>query len=339
MNTTSLDSATAERFANLALACVHREYPNKLGHHMLNSDRDVKPPRELTPAFYGCYDWHSAVHGHWMLARLARIFPEAAFAVRARQALAKNLTEEKLRREADYVNGEGRSSFERPYGLAWLLQLSTELAGWDDADARNWTLWLHPLVEIIVQRLEGWLSKLSHPVRSGEHSQSAFSLGLMLDFARASHRLQFQALLEAKIRQFYGNDRDGPIAYEPSGEDFFSPCLGEADAVRRVLGPEAFSNWLNGFLPNISTDGSPWLRPVQVPDRKDPKLGHLDGLNLSRAWMLRGILSGLPATDSRSESLRHSAEEHAKAGLESVTGRYYEGGHWLGTFAVYLLTQ
>jgi len=333
-----LDPPTAERFAKLALACMHREYPNKLGHHMLNSDSDVKPPRELTPAFYGCYDWHSAVHGHWLLVRLSRMFPEEAFSRRARQALAKNLTEENLRREAEYVSVPGRASFERPYGLAWLLHLSSELAAWDDAEAKTWSFWLMPLVDVIIDRLYEWLGKLSHPVRSGDHSQSAFSLGLMLDFARAAGRTGFASLLESKILQFYGKDRNGPIDYEPSGEDFFSPCLAEADVVRRVMQSREFPKWLSAFLPNISTDGSRWLSPVQVPDRKDPKLGHLDGLNLSRAWMLNGILRSLPDGDLRVDSLCRTADEHARAGLESVTGQYYEGGHWLGTFAVYLLT-
>ena len=334
-----LDMATAERLANLALACLHREYPNKLGHHMLNSDEDVKPPRELTPAFYGCYDWHSAVHGHWMLARLARTFPEASFATRARHALARNLTEANLRREADYVAGEGRASFERPYGLAWLLQLSSETESWDNPEARNWSQWLHPLTEIVVERLQGWLGKLSHPVRSGEHSQSAFSLGLILDYARAGPRDKFQSMLESKILRFFANDRNGPIGYEPSGEDFLSPCLAEADVMRRVLPPLDFSRWLTEFLPGISRDGKNWLPPVDVPDRKDPKLAHLDGLNLSRAWMLQGIISGLPGGDPRITALQRSVGEHASAGLNSVTGQYYEGGHWIGTFAVYLLTN
>jgi Protein of unknown function (DUF2891) len=327
MSTLRLDAATAERFADLALACVHREYPNKIGHHMLNSDADVLPPRELTPAFYGCYDWHSAVHGHWMLARLARLFPEAPFAARARQALAKNLTAENLRREAEYVGAEGRSSFERPYGLAWLLQLSVELR-------EPFTGWMQPLVEIAVTRVSEWLPKLSHPVRSGEHSQSAFSLGLMLDYARAAGAREFEKLLMAKVRQFYSNDRNGPIGYEPSGEDFLSPCLAEADLMRRVMSDREFASWLTEFLPGDAMV----LAPAAVPDRADPKLAHLDGLNLSRAWMLHGIASALPVGDARVEWLRRSAEEHARAGLESVTGEHYEGGHWIGTFAVYLLT-
>ena len=333
-----LDAATAERFANLALACIHRQYPNKVGHHILASDRDARPPRELTPAFYGCFDWHSAVHGHWMLARLARLFPQAPLNARARQALSKSLTARNLEREAEYMRPETRSSFERPYGLAWLLQLSGELAEWQDSDARKWSAALQPLVDIAVRRLESWLRNLSHPVRTGDHSQSAFSLSLMLDFARVTVRYEFEKLLESTIRRFYWNDRDCPLAYEPSGEDFLSPCLAEADLMQRILpGPE-FAAWLDGFVLSIPRDGSRWMEPVKPRDPTDPKLGHLDGLNLSRAWMLNGISAALPAGDPRIQSLNRTAELHAGAGLTAVTGEHYEGAHWLGTFAVYLLT-
>ena len=339
MSKLTLDAATAGRFANLALACIHREYPNKTGHHILTSDRDARPPRELTPAFYGCFDWHSAVHGHWMLARLARLFPQAAFAAKARQALAKNLTTENLSREAEYMQSDARASFERPYGLAWLLQLAAELAEWNDTGAREFSAALRPLTEIALRRLETWLPKLSHPVRSGEHSQSAFSLSLMLDYARAAHRLEFQNLLESTIRRFYLTDRDCPLAYEPSGEDFLSPCLAEADLVRRILAGPEFAAWFETFLPSVPRNGSLWMKPVQPLDPTDGKLGHLDGLNLSRAWMLNGIIGALPAGDLRISSLRHTAERHAGAGLAAVTSDRYEGAHWIGTFAVYLLTR
>jgi adenylyl-sulfate kinase len=331
-----LDAAAAERFADLALACIHREYPNKLGQHVLTSDGDVRPPRELTPAFYGCFDWHSAVHGHWMLARLARKFPEAAWARRARTALGKSLTAENLGREVEYMAGRGRTSFERPYGLAWLLQLAAELGEWRDAEA--WSAALAPLVEIAVARLEEWLRKLAYPVRSGEHSQSAFSLGLMLDYARVSGRVEFRSAIESKVLEFYFRDRGGPLDYEPSGEDFLSPCLAEADVMRRVLRGGEFAEWLQSFLPSIPGDGSAWIQPVAAADPSDPKLGHLDGLNLSRAWMLRAIAAALPCGDGRVRSLRRTADEHARASLEAVTGEHYEGGHWLGTFAVYMLT-
>jgi len=335
----TLDLAAAERLANLALACIHREYPTKLGQHILNSDADVRPARELTPAFYGCYDWHSAVHGHWMLVRLARTFPDGPLAARVKYAVGRNLTADSLKQEQEYLRGKGRESFERPYGLAWLLQLAAELRTWNDPDAQRWWAALEPLSKLVEQRLSPWLGKLSHPVRSGEHSQSAFSFGLMLDYARACDRSEFAQLLEAKIRDFYARDRNGPLTYEPSGEDFLSPCLAEADVVRRVMpGPE-FAEWLEQFLPQIPCDGSAWLRPAPVPDASDPKIGHLDGLNLSRAWMLRGILQALPKGDTRITSLQAAADEHAAAGLASVSGEHYEGAHWLGTFAVYLLTK
>src|SRR5687768_13814189 len=178
------DATAAERFAGLALSCVGKEYPNKISH-VLNSDADVAPPRKLTPAFYGCYDWHSSVHGHWLLVRLAKTFPDAPFAMPAREALRKSLTAENLKQEAAYLRGTGRASFERPYGLAWLLQLIAELREWDDAQAREMLANLRPLEEATLERLKTWLPKLSHPVRIGEHNQSAFALGLMLDYARA----------------------------------------------------------------------------------------------------------------------------------------------------------
>jgi hypothetical protein len=334
------DVNAAERFANLALACVHKEYPNKISH-TLNSDTDVAPPRKLTPAFYGCYDWHSSVHGHWLLVRLVRTFPNAAFAPPAREALRQSLTASNIAQEAIYLRAEGRASFERPYGLAWLLQLVAELHEWDDPQAREMLANLHPIEHAALERLEEWLPKLSHPVRIGEHSQTAFALGLMLDYARSTGDTKFADLVDSKARQFYLADKACPLAYEPSGEDFLSPCLGEADLMRRVLPSDAFARWLGTFLPQISRSkkGVPWLQPVVSPDPSDPKLAHLDGLNLGRAWMLEGIAAGLPKGDKRLPAITASAEEHTRAGLAAVTGKHYEGGHWLGSFAVYLVTK
>jgi hypothetical protein len=326
------DAKAAERFANLALACVHREYPNKIGHN-LNSDADVAPPRTLTPAFYGCYDWHSSVHGHWLLARLARTFPDAPFATPARAALRESLSAANIEKEAAYLRGDGRASFERPYGLAWLLQLGAELREWDDPLARELSANLQPLETAATERLKAWLPKLTHPVRSGEHSQTAFALGLLIDAARSSHDDAFVNLLTKKARDFYASDRNCPLAYEPSGEDFLSPCIAEADVMRRVMKPAEYATWLRAFLPAIT------LRPEVVSDPGDPKLAHLDGLNLSRAWMLEGIASGLPKGDSQLDALRKSAAAHRNAGLAAVTGEHYEGGHWLGSFAVYLTTK
>ena len=339
------DVHTAERFARLALACVKKEYPNKISH-VLNSDADVAPPRKLTPAFYGCYDWHSSVHGHWLLVRLVRTFPEVSFAAQARDALRKSLTSENLKREAAYVGGKGRASFERPYGLAWLLQLCAELREWDDEQARQMSANLRPLEDAAVERLKAWLPKLSHPVRIGEHDQTAFGLGLMLDYARSKDDEAFAKLVTDSAKKFFLADKNCPLSYEPSGEDFLSPCLGEADVMRRVLSSEEFATWLKEFLPQIPAlspqSDRPtveWLPVVVSPDPSDPKLAHLDGLNLSRAWMLEGIMSALPPDDLRRTALSAAAEEHRRTGLAAVTGKHYEGGHWLGSFAVYLTTR
>jgi hypothetical protein len=334
----SVDVAAANRFAQLALACVHQEYPNKIAH-VLQGDADVKPPRVLTPAFYGCYDWHSSVHGHWLLARLARTFPSAPFAAPARAALAASLTVEHIADEVRYVTGPGRVSFERPYGLAWLLQLAAELREWKDPDAQRWAITLKPLEDAAAGRIREWLPKLSRPIRVGEHDQTAFSFGLILDWAHTADDTQMVDLLASRMTAYYGNDRECPTAYEPSGQDFLSPCLAEADLMRRVQPPARFAEWLRGFMPGIPTDGNAgWLEPAVVTDPTDPKLAHLDGLNLSRAWMLDGIVQGLPPADVRRSALKSAAERHRAAGLASVTGAHYEGGHWLGSFAVYLTT-
>jgi hypothetical protein len=336
----TLDEAAAGRFAQLALHCVHLEYPNKIAH-TLASDADVRPPRSLTPAFYGCYDWHSSVHGHWLLARLARLFPDAPFAAQARAALAQSLTSANIDGELAYFHAAGRASYERPYGLAWLLQLAAELRTWDDPQARAWARTLAPLEQEAARRLSVWLPKLHYPIRVGEHSQTAFAFGLVHDWARLTRDAAMQQLIEAKSRAFYGSDTNCPLAYEPSGEDFLSPCLAEADLMRRVLAAREYSRWLQGFLPTLPTRAAsrPWLAPGIVTDRTDPKLAHIDGLNLSRGWMLLGIAAGLPATDPRIPALRAAAEAHAAAALPAVTGEHYEGGHWLATFAVYLTTR
>jgi hypothetical protein len=334
----AVDPALAARFARLALACVHQEYPNKIAH-VMNGDADARPPRELTPAFYGCYDWHSSVHGHWLLARVARLLPDAPFAADARAALARSLTTANVAGEAAYLEGKGRVSFERPYGLAWLLQLGAELREWGSPEARSWAASLEPLERVAVARLREWLPKLTRPIRIGEHSQTAFALGLVHDWARVAGDAETRLLVESRSRDFYARDTACPLAYEPSGEDFLSPCLAEADLMRRVLPPGEYARWLAAFLPALPRDGrADWLAPGVVTDPSDPKLAHLDGLNLSRAWMLEGIASGLPADDPRVPALRAAAAIHREKGLAAVTGEHYEGGHWLGTFAVYLVT-
>jgi Protein of unknown function (DUF2891). len=334
----TLDAPTAGRFAALALACVQKEYPNKIAH-VLNSPEDVKAPHELTPAFYGCFDWHSSVHGHWLLARLVREFPNAPFAGAAMTALKANITPEHIAGEVAYMKGPERESFERPYGLAWLLQLGAELreSHTPDADALSSTL--KPLEGAAAAQLKSWLPKLAYPIREGEHAQTAFAFGLILDYGRANDPA-LAAIVTRKIRDFYLKDRDCPLNYEPSGQDFLSPCIAEADAMRRVLPPAEFARWLTAFLPRIpKTKSSAWLPIGVVTDKTDGKLAHLDGLNLSRAWMLEGIASGLPPRDPRIRALLAAADTHAASGLAAVTGEHYAGGHWLGSFATYLTTH
>jgi hypothetical protein len=326
------------RFARLALDCVHREYPNSL-FHWLNDASDIGSPKVLHPAFYGCLDWHSSVHAHWMLARLARLHPQAAYARDAIEVLDEDLTSEKLHAELEYLSAPGRVSFERPYGLAWLLQLSTELRDWKDPRARRWRAAIRPLEKLAADRFREWLPKLPAPIRTGEHSQTAFAFGLVLDWARTAGDKDLARLIASRSEDYYLRDRDCPLAYEPDGQAFLSPCLAEADLMRRILEPERFASWLHGFLPQVPDNGDGgWLKPVVSPDPGDPKLAHLDGLNLSRAWMLEGIAAGLPADDKRRAALQASADAHRKAGVAAISDEHYEGSHWLGTFAVYLLT-
>jgi hypothetical protein len=334
-----LDAQAVGRFVELALACVHREYPNHISHD-LRSDADARPPRELSPAFYGCLDWHSSVHGHWLLARAARLYPGEPVATRARAALERSLTAEHIAGEVAYLQAAGRASVERPYGLAGLLPLGAELRSWDDPDARRWSAVLAPLEAQAAARLSSWLPKLRYPIRTGEHGQTAFAFGLILDWADVEQDAAMRELVAGKARQFYLADRACPLEYEPSGEDFLSPCLAEADLMRRVLDRPAYARWLTAFLPQLATPRgkAPWLTPAIVTDRSDPRLAHIDGLNLSRAWMLEGIASGLPSSDRRIAVLRTTAGRHRAAALPAVTGEHYEGGHWLATYALYLVT-
>ncbi|MEM6638406.1 MAG: DUF2891 domain-containing protein [Pseudomonadota bacterium] len=339
LSVAALDDEQALRFAHLALDCVHRPYPNKIAH-VLNTDDDARTPRELTPAFYGCFDWHSAVHGHWLLVRLAERLEDDTLGSALREAVIRNITEDHITAEADYFNAPGRVAFERPYGLAWLLQLAAELDSAGHADLKNARVALAPLEKIVVDRFVNWLPKLSHPIRTGEHSQTAFAFGLVLDYARQVGRTDLAALIEDRALTFYGDDIACPLGYEPSGQDFLSPCLAEADLMRRVMTSSAFSRWLSAFLPTLPEDGSAtWLDVAVVTDKSDGKLAHLDGLNLSRAWMLRGIASGLPGDDPRRAALLSAARLHATSGLAAVTGEDYAGGHWLASFATYLMTD
>lgn len=324
----------ASHFAQLALGCIQRELPNHI-QHLISGPDDVRGPRALHPAFYGCLDWHSAVHGHWMLVRLLRTRPALPEGAAIRAALDANLTAAHLAAEAAYFTGPDRQSFERPYGWAWLLQLAAELHVWDDADARRWSAHLQPLTELIVARYLAFFPKQTYPVRAGVHANTAFGLALALDYARTVGHTALEALIVERANDYYGADRDAPAAWEPSGEDFLSPTLIEADLMRRVLPRDAFTPWLHALLPR----GLPAAlrEPAIVSDRSDGKLAHLDGLNLSRAWCLRAVANALPADDPLRGKLSAAADLHAAAGLANVATGDYMGEHWLASFAVYLL--
>ena len=328
-----------DRFARLALTCVHQEYPNKISH-VLNDAGDVATPSALTPAFYGCFDWHSSVHGHWLLARILKTDPQSPMKPAIFAALDRSFTPANIAAELAYINGEGRKGFERPYGTAWLLQLVAELDESDDPKLKAWRATLRPLEERIVAETQEWLPKLAYPIRLGTHNQSAFAFGLMIDYARQVGNSAFEKQLAEKALEFHRADVNCPLAYEPSGEDFLSPCLMEADLMRRVMPQAEFARWLGAFLPQIPTDGSAgWLKPGEVRDPTDGKLVHLDGVNLSRAWAMEGIASALPQGDARIEALMAASRAHATSGLAAVNDANYEGSHWLGSFATYLTTK
>lgn len=326
-------------FVEMALGAVHREYPYHL-MVLLRSEADVAPPAVLTPAFRGAFDWHSAVHGHWALVRAMRLFPDAAWAPRARAAVGANLTRERLAAEHAFASAPGREGFERPYGLAWVLQLAAELREWRDDDAGRWGAALAPLESLAAERLRDYVTRLPWPVRAGEHSQTAFAMGLALDWARVARDDVTAARLAQRALDFFGADRAAPVVYEPSGHDFLSPALGEADLLRRVMPSDGFARWLEGFLP---PPGDPalaaWLAPVRSPDRADGKLAHLDGLQLSRAWMLAGVAAALPPESALAAPLRESADAARRFAVAAARSTHYAGTHWLGSFAVYLLTD
>lgn len=332
-----LDRSTANEFAKLALKCVQKEYPNKLDH-VMNNETEVQSPSALHPAFYGCFDWHSSVHGHWMLVRILKLFPDLENSTEMRKALNENLTEANIKVEVGYLDQPNRKSFERTYGWAWLLKLAEELNGWDDPRGKAWSQNLKPLADAIVMRYIDFLPKQNYPIRTGVHPNTAFGISFALDYARATKNYQLESILTERGMNYYFNDENYDAKWEPGGEDFFSPSLMEVDLMRRILEPKHFAEWFRKFLPDISKAKS-LLEPAIVTDRTDPKLVHLDGLNLSRAWCMFGIANHLPKSEPAREILIISALKHAEAGLKYITSGNYEGEHWLASFAVYMLSE
>ena len=334
----ALTRTEASHFAQLALKCVTREYPNK-PDHTINDGNDVKGPRTLHPAFYGCFDWHSSVHGHWMLVRLLQLFPDLPESEEIHAALNSNLAAPNIAVEAAYLSQPNRQSFERTYGWAWLLKLAQVLHGWSDADGQVWATNLQPLADALAQNYLRFLPKQTYPIRTGVHPNTAFGLSFALDYAITQGDTRLQSLISERSRNYFAKDVNYPASWEPGGEDFFSPALIEADLMRRVLKPAEFEQWFHRFLPNVS-NGEPesLLHPAVVSDRSDPKLVHLDGLNLSRAWCMRSIAAALPQKDPARQRLAQAATQHAQDALAHVASGNYEGEHWLASFAVFMLS-
>ncbi|NMH88799.1 DUF2891 domain-containing protein [Flavivirga algicola] len=328
-----LDLEDANTLGELPLHCMNIEYPNRLSQ-TLGSDDDLKPPSVLHPAFYGCFDWHSAVHGHWSLVSLLKSFPEMDKAEIIEKKLLQNISKEHIETEVAYFFGEHNKSYERTYGWAWLLKLAEEIHTWESPVARELENNLGPLTNLIVEKYIEFLPKLNYPIRVGEHPNTAFGLSFAWDYANTVNNTELKDLIEQRAKNFYLKDADCPISWEPGGYDFLSPCLEEAALMKRVLTTAEFRVWLNLFLPQLR-DKNFVIETGKVSDRKDGKLVHLDGVNFSRAWSLNKIAEGLPEY----MHLKQMANYHINYSLPSIINDSYEGGHWLGSFAIYALNS
>ncbi|MEM7102483.1 MAG: DUF2891 domain-containing protein [Bacteroidota bacterium] len=324
----------ATHFAKLALKCIDQEYPNKL-NQTLQDATYLKSPKELHPAFFGCFDWHSAVHGTWMLLRLMKSYPELPESNQIREVLNRKLTAENLAIEAAYFDMGGTKSWERMYGWSWLLKLAEEVHTWDDPDGRKIDKNLQPLTQKIIDRYIEFLPKQTYPVRTGVHPNTAFGLSYALDFANTTDHHELKSLIEQRAKDYYLEDTNCPANWEPSGEDFLSPCLEEANLMRRILKGKTFEVWYKKFLPNKKLDAL--IEPASVSDRTDGKIVHLDGLNLSRAWCLYGLANSI-TSKSRKAKLLEMANRHIEITLPNIADGNYEGEHWLASFAVYALS-
>ena len=334
-----LDINMAEKLVKLSLNCVNKKYPYKIGYRF-KDEKWVKPHYEITPSFYGCWDWHSAVHGHWTMVKILKIFPDISLKDEIRSRLKKNLSEENLKKEYNFFQNEFAKGFERTYGWAWLLKLYSELKSWDDEDGIIWTKNLKPLVDLLSLRTQNFLENLSSPLRPGTHANSAFSFSLMLDYIDAVGDQKLKNKINEFSLKYFFNDKNCPVDYEPSGTDFLSPCLAEAETMSEILSTKEFNNWLKEFLPDPKS--KKFLNIVNPPivlDPKDPGIGHLIGLMFHRAWTLNRIASSIDGDVEKKYLYKEIASKHAKKGYEIMFDSGYGGEHWLATFAVYCLTS
>lgn len=327
----------ATHLASLPLKCFGQEYPNKTSHTSASDSDHLLTPKQLHPAFYGCFDWHSCVHGHWMLVKLLKEFPDLSETEKIHAAISKNITQENIATEIKYFDGTFSKNWERTYGWAWLLKLQQELVTWNNEDAKKWSSTLQPLCDTIINLWMKYLPKQTYPNRTGVHPNTAFGLVLALDYARAVQNTSFEKAIISAAKNLYAKDKNAPANWEPDGTDFLSPSLEEADLMRRVLSQKDFIEWFNQYISSTSLQHLTQL-PI-VSDRSDFQIVHLDGLCFSRSWCMKGIAAQLPSTDKRKKLLLQSAIKHLNASLPNVASGGYGGEHWLASFAVYALTN
>lgn len=321
----------AKKILELPLSCVTQEFPNRLGQ-TLGGSEDLKTPKELRPIFYGCFDWHSSVHGYWSIVNIIKTFPELDPDLKIRELLDQALTQEHVERELLFFKDPNNRNFERTYGWAWFFKLHSELLTWEDPDAQKWAQILQPMADLFIERYDEYLPKLHYPIRTGTHDNSAFSMSLSIDYARVTDNQAFEQLLVKHAKRLFYSDKSCSLAFEPSGHDFLSPCLEQAALMSKILNTTEYESWLKGFLPELFQANFN-MEVGLVSDRTDGHLVHLDGLNFSRATSLKIIASKL----EQLHYLNILAEKHFQAAYKNITQDDYMGSHWLGSFALYSL--
>ena len=322
----------AEYLYHFAYECIDQEYPNK-PNGVLGDDSYLLPPREIHPAFYGCFDWHSSVHGHWALVTILKEFPDFEYRDEIIAKLKKNITKENILKEIEYFQDENNSTYERTYGWAWLLKLDEALREWDAPEAVQLQKDLSPLVDTLAQKFVVFLDKLVYPIRIGEHSNIAFGMSFAYDWAK-KYNPELGAKIEQKAREYYNEDCECPLTWEPGGFDFLSPCLQEASIMQKVMQKDEFEVWLKKFLPGFEENPARFLEIAEVTDRSDGKLAHLDGLNFSRAWCLFEMGHTL-----NNQKMIDLGVDHFNYSYEKMDSGEYAGAHWLASFAVYALEK
>ncbi len=330
----TLDLIQANRLAGLPLKCMQVEYPNKTGQ-VLNDSADLGTPKQLHPAFYGCFDWHSSVHGHWSLVKLLKDFPELEHRDSIILQLEQNISKQNIQGEMVYFNREQEYSYERMYGWTWLLKLQEELDTWNSDEGKEMAQNLQPLTDLLISRYIEFLPKLNYPIRVGTHTNSAFGMSFAYDYAVHAKNAELKSIITQTARKLYLKDKNCPISWEPDGFDFLSPCLEEVTLMQRILPRDEFLFWINDFLPQLKNRNFS-MEVAKVSDREDGHLVHLDGLNFSRAWVFYKLADELPGEYGH---LKQEGDKHLAYSLLSITDGSYEGEHWLASFALYALSE